>query len=181
MLRHQQERLAAALEPCSFDAGLPQDRRFVAAEAALGAAAQHLKLAAQGFALSLPVQLQHEMMGVLLGVVCQNLLSKLFQMYSGDPAEINCVSALLMSGINLLRQVFAVAGLASEGPAAEELVPGWAALAVAADILGSDFSRFLGKREGLHRALTRDEVIKLMQLSWQDEALSPEEAWVVLC
>ena len=59
-------------------------------------------------------------------------------------------------------------------------VPGWAALEVSADLLGSDFSRFLEKRRGLMKSLSREESIRLMQLSWQDEHLTPEDAWDVL-
>jgi len=59
-------------------------------------------------------------------------------------------------------------------------VPGWAALTLVADLLGSEFSRFLERRGALVKVLNREEAVRLMQLSWRDEPISPEEAWAVL-
>eukprot|EP00931_Biecheleriopsis_adriatica_P042463 TRINITY_DN24200_c0_g1_i1.p1 TRINITY_DN24200_c0_g1~~TRINITY_DN24200_c0_g1_i1.p1 ORF type:complete len:875 (-),score=231.35 TRINITY_DN24200_c0_g1_i1:18-2642(-) len=100
--------------------------------------------------------------------------------------DLACIAALLTSAQAMVRQILLAADLLIQsGPRAraEQLldeVPGWSALAVAADLLGSDFSRFLERRKQLLEALRKEQAIRLIQLSWHDEALSPEEAWGVL-
>merc|ERR1712217_458067 len=103
------------------------------------------------------------------------------------PDEVGCVTALLASALAMSRQVFTAVGLADDGAhrrghdsGMEDDVPGWVALSTASDLLGSGFSRFLEKRAELTRALKREEALKLMQLSWQDEQISPEDAWGML-
>lgn len=187
MLRHQQEQLVAALRPCDFGAGIAQDRRYIAAEAALGAAVQQVKAAAQGLAGVLPAQLFREVTGLLLGVLCQSLLGKLFQLQRIEPDEVGCLSGLLTSALVGSRQIFSM--LQSYGgdsigsgnePSISEDIPGWGALTLVADLLGSGFSRFLEQRTRLLKVLKKEEVLKLMHLSWQDEFLSPDEAWTAL-
>eukprot|EP00929_Paragymnodinium_shiwhaense_P077879 TRINITY_DN40202_c0_g1_i1.p1 TRINITY_DN40202_c0_g1~~TRINITY_DN40202_c0_g1_i1.p1 ORF type:complete len:736 (+),score=219.49 TRINITY_DN40202_c0_g1_i1:92-2299(+) len=114
MLRCQQERLTATLEPCSFEVGISIDRRFVQAEAALGAAVQQLKTAAQGLEESLPSQLRLEMVGALLAVYCQNILGKIFSLSYAEPHEVQFLSNLVISALDLGRQVFLVADLDKE-------------------------------------------------------------------
>merc|ERR1711933_49069 len=154
MLRYHQEQLVIALKPCSLGAGLTQDRVFVAAEAALGAAMQQVKVAAQGLSAALPRQLLREASGLLVGIVCRDLLSKLLQLQHAAPDEIGCLSALLTSATAMGRQVFTAVGIAgsSRRPAArgtdefQDNTPGWLALSVAADLLGSGFPQFLEHR-----------------------------------
>jgi len=188
MLRHQQDHIAAALKPCDFAAGIAQDRKYIAAEAALGAAVQQVKAAAQGLAGVLPAQLLREVTGLLLGALCQSLLGKLFQLHHLAPDEVGCVSGLLTSALVGCRQILSLAqpsggdGGAGRGgePCAAEDVPGWDALTLVADLLGSGFSRFLEMRPLLLKVLKKEEVLKLMHLSWRDEFLSPDEAWTAL-
>jgi len=181
MLQHQQDQLATALQPFNLEAGVARDRSFVAAEAALGAAMQQVKLAASGLSAALPAQLLREVTGMLLGTVCRNLLGKLFKLHGGGASsEASCLSTLLNQAVNLGSGVMAVVGLEPADPEVVEDMPGWAALRVVADLLGSDFSRFLERRTVLTKALTRDEAVKLMQLSWDDEAFTAEDAWDVL-
>jgi len=187
MLRHHQAQLEAALRPCDLGPGISRDRTFIAAEAALGAAVQQVKLAAQGLAAALPTPLLHEISGLLVGVVCQNLLGKLLALHHMAPPDVSCVTALFTSALAMCRQIFAAVGLSAgqearggDGDAIEAVVPGWAALTVAADLLGSGFSRFLEKRSQLTKAFKREEAMRLMQLSWVDEQISPENAWAML-
>jgi len=186
MLRHQQDQVVTALSPCDFSVGIANDSRFVAAEAALGAAVQRVKLGAQGLATALPKQLLKEVTGLLLGVLCQDLLGKLFALQRAEPEEVGCISALLHSALNLGRQVFEVAGIEDsdvDGHASRGMlldVPRWATMTIAAELLGSDFSRYLEKRVALLEATTREEAVKLMQLSWRNEAIEPDDAWEVL-
>merc|ERR1719362_551603 len=97
MLRHMQEQIVIALVPCDFAARVAQDRAYIAAEAALGAAVQRVKEAAQGMASALPRQLLHETAGLLFGVVCQDLRGKLFKLQHATPDEVGNLSALLAS------------------------------------------------------------------------------------
>jgi len=193
MLRHHQAQLDSALRPCDIGPGIARDRAFIAAEAALGAAVQQAKLAAQGLAAALPSALLREISGLLVGVVCQNLLGKLLALRHLPPPDIGCVTALFASALAMCRQLFAAIGVAEAQPSRrglgggaagdeliEEVVPGWAALAVAADLLGSGFSRFLEKRGPLTKAFKREEALRLMQLSWVDEQITPENAWTML-
>lgn len=142
-------------------------------------------MAVQGLAAALPSQLLKEIAGLLLGVICRNLLSKLFALQSIAPADVDCVAVLLKSALAMGQQVFAACDQVdnrkvSMDPLAEDDVPGWAAMTVAADLLGSDFSRFHEQRKALVQALSKEEAMKLMQLSWRDETLSPEEAWIAV-
>eukprot|EP00419_Tripos_fusus_P011806 CAMPEP_0172662570 /NCGR_PEP_ID=MMETSP1074-20121228/5433_1 /TAXON_ID=2916 /ORGANISM="Ceratium fusus, Strain PA161109" /LENGTH=797 /DNA_ID=CAMNT_0013478495 /DNA_START=45 /DNA_END=2435 /DNA_ORIENTATION=+ len=186
MLRHMQEQIAVALGPCDLAAGGAQDRAYIAAEAALGSAVQRVKLAAQGMASSLPQQLLHETAGLLLGIVCQDLRGKLFKLQHATPDQVGYLSALLAFALNGGRQALAAVGMETPPEDAEQLVrssikiPSWGALAVAADLLGSGFSRFMEKRMLLLTTLRKEEVLKLMYLSWRDEFLPPEEAWEAL-
>merc|ERR1712039_881880 len=85
-------------------------------------------------------------------------------------------------------QVFATLNMASgnqAGHAGQTVditneVPGWAALRVVADLLGSGFTRFLEHRAAVIKALRKEEAVKLMQLSWRDEGMSPEDAWAAM-
>lgn len=196
MLHNLKDQIASVLEPCIFVPGISGNRMFIAAEAALGSAVQQVKLAAQGFSETLPTQLLREFTGILLGVVCRNLLDKLFGLYYIESEEVDSVTALLGSVLSAGPQALAAAGLgegagdgsgrarwrtdADDAGRLDEDVPGWRALAVTVDLLGSDFSRFLERRTEVVQALRKDEALKLMELSWRDEAISPEEAWAVL-
>jgi hypothetical protein len=186
MLRHMQEQIVVALGPCNFAIGVAQDRVYIAAEAALGAAVQRVKLAAQGMASALPQQLLHETAGLLLGVVCQDLRGKLFNLQHATPDEVGNLCALLAAALNGGRQALAAVGVepppedAEQPPRGSIKIPGWDALAIAADLLGSGFSRFMEKRPLLLTALRKEEVLKLMHLSWRDEFLPPEDAWEAL-
>jgi len=185
MLRHHQEQLVSTLRPCDLGPGLSRDRTFIAAEAALGAAAQQAKAAVQGLAAALPEQLLREVAGVIVGMICQNLLGKLFALQHLAPDEVSCVTALFTAALAMSRQAFAAAGLADgtqrrKDGTLDDDVPGWAALTLVADLLGSEFSRFLERRGVLVKVLNREEAVRLMQLSWRDEPIAPEEAWAVL-
>jgi len=186
MLRHMQEQIVVALGPCDFAAGVAQDRAYIAAEAALGAAVQRVKLAAQGMASALPRQLLHETAALLLGVVCQDLRGKLFKLQYATPDEVGNLSALLASALKGGRQALAAVDIEMSSEDAEQpssgspIIPGWGALAIAADLLGSGFSRFVDKKALLLVTLRKEEVLKLMHLSWRDEFLPPEEAWEAL-
>mmetsp|Transcript_110337 Transcript_110337/g.246196 ORF Transcript_110337/g.246196 Transcript_110337/m.246196 type:complete len:357 (+) Transcript_110337:83-1153(+) len=188
MLRWHQDQLTSTLRPCDFKVGVAQDRAFIAAEAALGAAMQQVKTAAQGLSAALPKQLLREVSGLLLGIVCRNLLGKLFELQHAGPEELGCLSALLTSALAMGRQVFTAVGLAGESFGAasqgmEELaddIPGWRALMVVADLLGNGFPQFRERREALIKALSQEEALALMRLSWRDGLLSPEDAWVRL-
>mmetsp|Transcript_59437 Transcript_59437/g.150837 ORF Transcript_59437/g.150837 Transcript_59437/m.150837 type:complete len:292 (-) Transcript_59437:86-961(-) len=185
MLRHHQEQLVSTLRPCDLGPGLSRDRTFIAAEAALGAAAQQAKAAVQGLAAALPEQLLREVAGVIVGIICQNLLGKLFALQHLAPDEVSCVTALFTAALAMSRQAFAAAGLAEgtqrrQDGTLDDDVPGWAALTLVADLLGSEFSRFLERRGALVKVLNREEAVRLMQLSWRDEPIAPEEAWAVL-
>lgn len=181
MLRHQQEQLVAALRPCDFTAAVARDSCFNAAEAALGAAVQQVKIAAHELSASLPTQLLREVVGLLLSSVCQNLLGKLFSLQQVDPDDIGCIAALLTSSLMMLRQVFPLVGITGDTSRDASnmalCIPRWDALTVAADLLGSDYRRFKEQRSALVKALRKEEAMKLMQLSWRDELLSPEFAW----
>lgn len=181
MLRHHQEQLAAALRPCDMSAGLAKDRVFVTAEAALGAAVQQLKSAVQGLAVALPPQLLREVSGLLVGMLCRDLLSKLFAVQQLEPEEVGCASTLLSSALAMSRQIFFLAGIDGNDVASTAAaVPGWSALTCVIEVLGSDLSRFMERRGVLLKVLAKDEVIKLMQLSLRDELLTPHEAWEAL-
>jgi len=186
MLRHTQEQIVLALGPCDFAAGVAQDRAYIAAEAALGAALQRVKLAAQGMASSLPRQLLHETAGLLLGVVCQDLRGKLFKLQHATPDEVSYLAAILASALKGGRQALTAVGIETPPGDAEQplsgstKIPGWDSLAIAADLLGSAFSRFMEKRTLLLKTLRKEEILKLMHLSWRDEFLPPEEAWAAL-
>eukprot|EP00928_Gymnodinium_smaydae_P021400 TRINITY_DN18347_c0_g1_i1.p1 TRINITY_DN18347_c0_g1~~TRINITY_DN18347_c0_g1_i1.p1 ORF type:complete len:803 (+),score=124.79 TRINITY_DN18347_c0_g1_i1:71-2479(+) len=177
LLRHQQEQIVAALRPLDPDAGPMHDHRFVAAEAALGAAAQQTKLAAQGLAASLPKQLLREITGVLLGFFCQSILACVLRPRSMEPEEICLYSRLLSQALNLGRQVFTTVDLDIDSVAMASVVPYWHALEVVTDLMGSDLPRFLGKCTEVSTALSRDETIRLMQLSRIED---PEDSWDTL-
>eukprot|EP00927_Polykrikos_kofoidii_P085162 TRINITY_DN9184_c0_g1_i2.p1 TRINITY_DN9184_c0_g1~~TRINITY_DN9184_c0_g1_i2.p1 ORF type:complete len:716 (-),score=118.18 TRINITY_DN9184_c0_g1_i2:261-2408(-) len=104
LLQGLQERLATSLEPCTFE--ITRSHSFVGAEAALGAAVQQLKLAAQGLAEALPAQLLQEVVGMLIGVFCAQLLGKLFRLKGASPEEVCNISALLTSALAMARPVF---------------------------------------------------------------------------
>jgi len=185
MLRYTQEQIVAALGPCDFAAGVAQDRTYIAAEAALGAALQDVKLAAQGMASALPRQLLQETAGLLLGVVCQDLRGKLFKLQHATPDEVSYLSTLLASALNGGRQALAAVGIQTpedaEQPFSNSIeIPGWGILAIAANLLGSGFSCYMEKRTLLLKTLRKEEVLKLMHLSWRDDFLPPEEAWAAL-
>jgi len=186
MLRYMQEQIVVALGPCDFAAGVAQDRAYIAAEAALGAALQRVKQAAQGMASALPRQLLHETAGLLLGVVCQDLRGKLFKLQHATPDEVSYLSALLASALNGGRQALAAVGIqtppedAEQPPSGSMKILGWGILAIAANLLGSGFSCFMEKRTLLLKTMRKEEVLKLMHLSWRDEFLPPEEAWAAL-
>jgi hypothetical protein len=183
MLRYQQEQLCESLRSCDFAAGISRDRAFNAAETALGGALQRVKSVAQGLSHSLPAQLLREVTGSLLGVICQSLLDKLLQLQRVEPDEIGSLSALLTTALATASHICTATGpssgrkQASDSDDMADDVPGWAALTVAADLLGSDFSRFVEKRSDVVKALKKDEAMKLMQLSWRNEMFSPEAAW----
>lgn len=204
MMMHQQEELTSALEPCSFAAGIGQERAFVAAEAALGAALSRVKVAARAMAAPLPAPFHREAVGLLLGVVCQNLLGKVWQLRVVLPEDGPSISQLLGYVVAMSRPVPAAAGLDDDGgvtgagapgrgaaatPTAaggrgfdfDAEVPGWFKLTVVADLFGSDFARFLQHRAAVVKALDSREAMHVMKLSWRDESLTPEEAWDVLC
>eukprot|EP00932_Pfiesteria_piscicida_P015427 SRR837773.27574.p4 GENE.SRR837773.27574~~SRR837773.27574.p4 ORF type:complete len:141 (-),score=58.57 SRR837773.27574:67-435(-) len=117
-------------------------------------------------------------------MIFQTLLGNLFALQHLVPDEVGCVTALFTSALAMGRQAFAAAGLADGGgrqdAALAEAVPGWCSAVLVADLLGSEFSRFLEKRSELVKVLNKDEAVRLMQLSWVDEPIAPEEAWLVL-
>lgn len=97
--------------------------------------------------------------------------------------DLSSAAALLTSAQALSRQILEAAELVPTSSARPGLqadmpvqVPSWEALILAADLLGSDFSRFLEKRQQILKAFQREETLRLMQLSWYDDALSPEDA-----
>jgi len=194
MMRHQHEQIRVALLPCDFSAGIARDRVFVAAEAALGSAMQLVKSGAQGMSQLLPAQLLHEVTGLLLGLACRSFLGAVFRVHHASPEEVTCISTLLMSAVSMGRQAYLAAvgvglekpsGGRSGGPSSsaavmERDVPGWAALVLTSDLLGSDFSRFLERRAQVVKSLSRDEAMKLLQLSIRDDKLSPQDAWDTL-
>merc|ERR1719296_607435 len=116
-----------------------------------------------------------------------------------EPDEVGSVTALLGSLVAMGPQVQAAAGLGAGGVGPggrkswrsdfeglecgplEEEVPGWRALTLTADLLGSDFPRFLQRRNEIVDAFKKEEALRLMTLSWRPgEGLAPEEAWSIL-
>ncbi|CAE7796552.1 acbC [Symbiodinium microadriaticum] len=246
MLRYQKDQLFSALLPCNLGRGAAEDAAYVATEAALGAAAQQLKVFCSGVCGVLPAQVLRESVLLLLGFFCKELVrrhleaaneplskppkvdlaagvgrvvgvgGRLLETFAGaagvgggcggtgsddfrevlaglkdprvsDPSpqmetwvldgeDVSSVIALLTSAQAMVRQSLQAAKLA----AVEDEVPGYSELQLVADLLGSDFSRFLQGRKKILKTMQRDEVIRLMKLSWQDEALTAEEAWRVL-
>ncbi|CAE7338869.1 Zw10 [Symbiodinium sp. CCMP2456] len=246
MLRYQKDQLLSALLPCNLGRGAAEDSAYVATEAALGAAAQQLKVFCSGVCGVLPAQVLRESVLLLLGFFCKELVrrhleaaneplskppkvdlaagvgrvvgvgGRLLETFAGaagvgggrggtgsddfrevlaglkdprvpDPSpqmetwvldgeDVSSVIALLTSAQAMVRQSLQAANLA----AVEDEVPGYSELQLVADLLGSDFSRFLQGRKKILKIMQRDEVIRLMKLSWQDEALTAEEAWRVL-
>jgi len=184
MLRHLQEQLAAALRPCDFTCGIARDRAYTASEAAVGDAVQQVKSAVLGMSSTLPTQLSREVAGLMLGIVYRLLLSKLWQVQRAAPEEIACIWRLLKYAQDCGPQILyaAVPFDARDGNLRDQgqEVPGGSALSVVVDLLGSEFLRFLEKRDALLEALTQDEALKLLRLSWREEGRSPEEAWSAL-
>merc|ERR1712217_172724 len=187
MLRWHQEKLTENLQSINFSGGIAQDRVWNQAEAALGMAVSQVKSAKEGLT-ALPLQLRREVASILLGVLSRDLLSKLFKLHRVSPDEIGGISALFRTLEVQGDQVFASLYTTSEsqvGYAGQTYditkeVPGWGALRVVADLLGSGFQRFLGHRAVVLKALRKDEAVKLMALSWRDEGMAPEDAWVAM-
>merc|ERR1712080_340995 len=93
------------------------------------------------------------------------------------PEDVGNISMLLTSALVMTRPIITSAG-GAEDPVVS--VPGWRALEVAADLLGSDLERFVQHRAAVSEALTEDEVLRLLTLSLRDGDLSPQEALAVL-
>jgi len=93
-----------------------------------------------------------------------------------DAEDVSSVVSLLASAQAMVRQSLQAANISNQC----DEVPAYSALCIVTDLLGSDFSRFLEHRSKIQGILDKDDVILLMKLSWQDEALSAEEAWRVL-
>ncbi|CAE7693266.1 acbC [Symbiodinium sp. CCMP2592] len=231
MLRYQKDQLFSALLPCNLGRGAAEDAAYVATEAALGAAAQQLKVFCSGVYGVLPAQILRESVLLLLGFFCKELVrrhleaadeplskptkvdlaagvgrvvgvgGRLLETFAGaagvggsgsddfrevlaglkdprvpdaspqmevwvlDGEDVSSVIALLTSAQAMVRQSLQAANLA----AVEDEVPGYSELQLVADLLGSDFSRFLQGRKKILKTMQRDEVIRLMKLSWQDE------------
>lgn len=171
MLRTQQEKLGAIFKRCDFR------HNFISADTALAEAIQLTKFGVEGLREVLPAQLAQESAALMVGMLCKELLAKLFQLQQADPEDVHNISTLLTSALLMARPILASAG-ASADPA--NTVHGWRALEVTADLLGSDFSRFLQHRAALLEALSQDELVRLLTLSLRDGDLSPQEAWTIL-
>eukprot|EP00435_Cladocopium_sp_Y103_P041429 s665_g11.t1 len=91
--------------------------------------------------------------------------------------EISSAVTLLTSGQCMVRQSLQAAGLDIQ---LREKVPSYGKLSLTTDLLGSDFIRFRERRNALQKAMSKEEVIRLMALSFYDEALTPEDAWRML-
>merc|ERR1712139_149636 len=109
-----------------------------------------------------------------------------FQLQQVAPDEMSCLYTLLTSAQAMGRQVFTAVGLAGTDAAfasngsLEQAVPGWSALTITAELLGSDFPRYVERRAAVTKALTKDEALKLLQMSLRDEGVTPHAAWAML-
>jgi len=175
MMRSQQERIVTALKPCDFAPGMGWDRSFQAARAALDSAVQQAASAVEGLSTALPTQVLHEVAGLLLGIICRDLLGKLLRRQRMDNEEVSNASALLLqASLMMPRQILP----ADCKPGPEALAPGWPAFALTAELLGASLSRFLERRTELLEALTEEELLNLLHLSLTDpDAISPQDAW----
>lgn len=182
MLQNEQERIVTALKPCDFargmHGGIGMDRAFQAARAALDAAVHQARVVVEGLSTALPIQLLHEVSGLLLGIICRDLLGKLLRMQRLDPEEVSNASALLLqASLMMPRQILPAE--CKQGP--ELLAPGWPAFVLASELLGANLSRFMERRTELLESMTQDEVQSLLQLSLTDpDAMSPQDAWDVI-
>merc|ERR1711865_1151664 len=151
MLRHQKAMFATAFK--RFDFG----RNFISAETALAEAVQQAKVAVFNLAEALPEQLLQETTGLVIGMLCWELLGKLFQLQRAEPENVGNISMLLTSALVLCRPIITTAGAAEDATAS---VPGWRMLEVAADLLGSDLARFIEHRSELFAVFGEDMVLQ---------------------
>lgn len=186
MLQYQKERLTSALEPCDLSAGIANDRVFIAAEGAIGAAMQEVQSVTQAMSAALPIETLRETTSRLLGIVSSNLLHKIYQLQSMDPEELTCVTMLAKAVSSMGHQIFVALGLSSSSgnnlakPNRAKDVPGWCEVELVAELLGADFKRFCELRTAILRSLKKEEVLKLMRLSFRDDIISPHDAWSAL-
>jgi len=189
MIQKQKVKLAAVLEPCAFAGVLSQNRGFPAAGRALSSAMQEVNATLQGLSAALPDQLLHRAAGAMLGMLCQDLLSKLFRLTHAEPKEVSCISMLLKSAVSSGRQVYNTIASARDGCTHQshleaymgDEVPGWRALLLVSELLGSTLPRFFDKREALLEVLQKDQVLTLLRLSLPGDGVSSQEAWAAFC
>ncbi|CAK8986079.1 unnamed protein product [Durusdinium trenchii] len=93
--------------------------------------------------------------------------------------EISSAVTLMTSAQSMVRQTLQAAALPLDQRLQEE-VPGYERLLLSSDLLGSDFSRFLERRLKLAKSMSKEEAMRLMSLSFHDEALPSEDAWRIL-
>lgn len=189
MIQKQKAKLTAMLEPCAFAGGLIKRGGFLAAGQALSSAMQELNAIAQGLSVALPAQQLRRAVGLVLGIFCQDLLSKIFRLTHAALEEISCMSMLLKSAVSSGRKAYSSAVSADaasthhshlEDYMADE-VPGWHALLLVTELLGSSLPRFFEKRAALLEVLQKDQVLTLLRLSLPGDGVSPQEAWAALC
>eukprot|EP00913_Durusdinium_trenchii_P010622 g9966.t1 len=98
---------------------------------------------------------------------------------SSELGEISSAVTLMTSAQSMVRQTLQAAALPLDQRLQEE-VPGYERLLLSSDLLGSDFSRFLERRLKLAKSMSKEEAMRLMSLSFHDEALPSEDAWRIL-